>query len=302
MESHSNDRNGVASGSSANSAFQSAARESMSRIRAARICYNLTLPPVIDLHCHILPGIDDGPSVIEGSLMLARAAESAGIATIVATPHVNSEYPNRATTIAGLVDEVGARFAVDDIKIDVRAGAEIAMTTASELTAEELSELTLGGGPWLLIESPFTTLATGFDMLLLQLLGQGHRVVLAHPERSPFFHRDPEILGSLARNGVLMSITAGSLAGQFGNRVRRFALRLAGEELVHNVTSDAHDHQRRPPGMRAAIEDCELRPLADWLTRGVPEAVLGGGEIPARPAVPAVARKSGRWWPFRRAS
>ncbi len=234
--------------------------------------------------------------------MLARAAESAGIATIVATPHVNSEYPSRPATIAGLVDEVGARLMAEGIKIDVRAGAEIAMTTASELTDEQLSELALGGGQWLLIESPFTTLATGFDMLLLQILGRGHSIVLAHPERSPFFHRDPEILGSLARNGVLISITAGSLAGQFGNRVRRFALRLAGEELVHNVTSDAHDHQRRPPGMRAEIEGCELRPLADWLTREVPEAVLSGGEIPARPAVSTVPYKRGRWWRVTRAS
>lgn len=228
--------------------------------------------------------------------MLARAAGAAGIETIVATPHVNSEYPNGGEAIADLVEDVGTRLTAEGIAIDLCAGAEIAMTSASELTPAELSRLTLGGGPWLLIESPFTSLATGFDMLLLQLLGQGHRIVLAHPERSPLFHRDPRILGGLARNGVLMSITAGSLAGRFGGTVQRFALRLASEDLVHNVTSDAHDHRRRPPGMRQEIESCELRPLADWLTQSVPEAVLAGDEIPRRPAVATAPKKRGRWW------
>jgi protein-tyrosine phosphatase len=252
---------------------------------------------VIDLHCHVLPGIDDGPSTIEDSLLLARAAVSAGIRTIVATPHVSSEYPNDARTITSLVDEVGARFAAEGLSLELHAGAEIAMTRINDIAPEELPKLALGGGPWLLIECPFTSLATGFDILVLGLQTQGHRIVLAHPERSPLFHRDPEMLGSLVRAGILTSLTAGSLVGRFGSQVQRFARRLAQDELVHNVASDAHNHAGRAPGIRAELERGGLGPLTDWLTEAVPAAILAGDEIPSRPAVSvSLGRTRGRWW------
>lgn len=252
-----------------------------SRSRAVPTSPNVR--PVIDLHCHVLPGIDDGPPTIDGSLMLAKAAVAAGIRTIVATPHVSREYPNDAQTIARLVDDVGARFATETLPLELRTGAEIAMTMIDSIPPEELPKLALGDGPWLLIECPFTSLATGFDIMLLSLHSREHRIVLAHPERSPFFHRDPKMLGSLASNGVLISITAGSLVGRFGRRVQRFALDLAHEELIHNVTSDAHSHTDRPPHLRAELKHGGLEPLADWLTQAVPAAILAGAEIPPRP-------------------
>jgi protein-tyrosine phosphatase len=256
---------------------------------------------VIDLHCHVLPGIDDGPSTIEDSVSLARAAAAAGIRTIVATPHVSREYPNDADTIARLLDDAGARFVAEDLPLDLRAGAEIAMTKINDIAPEELPKLALGAGPWLLIECPFTSLATGFDILVLRLQSQGHRIVLAHPERSPLFHRDPRLLGSLVRSGILTSITAGSLVGRFGGQVQRFTRRLAQDELIHNVASDAHNHDGRPPGMRSELEHGGLGPLAPWLTRDVPAAILSGDEIPPRPigaAVPRGARSA--WWRKRR--
>jgi protein-tyrosine phosphatase len=252
---------------------------------------------VIDLHCHVLPGIDDGPKTIEESLALGRAAVAAGARTIVATPHVSRTYRNDAATIAGLTETVGRRFAGEGLPLDLRRGAEIAMTIAGDLAPEELAELTLGGGPWLLIECPFTPLASGLDLLLLGLQSRGHRIVLAHPERSPVFQRDPKLLGAYVRSGMLVSITAGSLVGRFGGEVRRFALRLAAEELIHNVVSDAHDLGGRPPGVHAELRQAGLSSLAGWLTEAVPAAILAGEEIPPRPAVaaaPRAARES--WW------
>jgi protein-tyrosine phosphatase len=248
----------------------------------------------------MLPGIDDGPPAIEDSLLLARAAVAAGTRTIVATPHVSRTYPNDALTIARLVDDVGVRLAAEELPLELRAGAELAMTMISDIAAEELPKLALGGGPWLLIECPFTSLATGFDILLLRLQTQGHRIVLAHPERSPFFHRDPKMLGSLVRSGILTSITAGSLVGRFGSQVQRFTHRLAGEELIHNVASDAHSHTGRPPGIRSELEHSGLDPLADWLTQAVPAAILAGEEIPRRPGIAVSLRKTGAWWRKRR--
>ncbi len=256
---------------------------------------------MIDLHCHILPGIDDGPKTIEESLALARAAAELGTSTIVATSHVSREYRNDAATIASSTAALRARIGDEGLTLDLRPGAEIAMTTVADMAPEELSKLALGGGRWLLIECPFTTLATGFDLLLMRLQSQGRRIVLAHPERSPIFHHDPKLLGALVRSGVLTSITASSLVGRFGGEVRRFALRLVHEELVHNVASDAHNLASRPPGMGRELHAAGLDPLADWLTCAVPAAILAGEDIPSRPAVAVTGPIAGRAWWRRRA-
>jgi protein-tyrosine phosphatase len=256
--------------------------------------------PVIDLHCHVLPGIDDGPPTIEESLALARVAVAAGIETLVATPHVSSRFPNDAATIGRLVGDLNARLDAEGIALDVLPGAEIAITKVAELAPAEISRLGLGGGSWLLMEPPFTIIATGVQEALLGLRSEGHEVVVAHPERCPAFHRDRGIVRLLAEAGVLMSLTAGSLAGRFGSQVRRYALELCAEGLIHNVTSDAHDSVRRAPGLAAELEQAGLAPLADWLTRQVPEAILAGTEIPQRPAGAGARASARRSWRIRR--
>jgi len=253
---------------------------------------------VIDLHCHVLPGIDDGPETIDGSLAIARAAAAAGTRTLVATPHVSWRYPNEPDTIARLADEVNTRLAAESVTLEIRPGAELAMTRILDIDPVELPRLSLGGGPWLLVEPPFTAVATGLDTIVFDLQRQGHRALLAHPERCPALHRDTRMLGSLVRAGVLTSITAGSLVGKFGETVRRFALQLVQDELVHNVASDAHDTIGRPPSMATEIEQAGLGPLREWLTEEVPAAILAGdATIPRRPAValPGIADPRRGW-------
>ena len=253
---------------------------------------------MIDLHTHVLPGIDDGPKAIEGSLAMARAAARAGIGTLVATPHVSSRCPNDAETIGRLVRELAGRLAQEGIGVEVVPGAEIAVSHVSELAPEQLSRLGLGGGPWLLIEPPFALVAVGLEGIVLDLLREGHRVVLAHPERCPALHRERRVVRTLVDGGVLMSVTAGSLVGRFGGDVRRYALELAREGLVHNVTSDAHDASRRPPGMAVELRSAGLAQLAQWLTFEVPQAILAGEAPPPRPRGAAVPRR--RRWRLRR--
>jgi protein-tyrosine phosphatase len=255
---------------------------------------------MIDLHCHVLPGIDDGPETIERSIELARAARGAGIDTLVATPHVNARTPNDAHTIAARVDEVNARLAEEGVDVEVLPGAEIAITHLAEIEPAELSRLTLGGGGWLLVEPPFTLVAPGLEGLVMGLQREDFGVVLAHPERCPALQRDRDVVRSLVDAGVLMSITAGSLVGRFGGEVRSYALELAQEGLLHNVTSDAHDSVRRPPGLASEMRQAGLAPLADWLTRAVPGAILDGGEIPQRPARAIKRSRRRRGWPLRR--
>jgi protein-tyrosine phosphatase len=197
---------------------------------------------------------------------------------------VSWRYPNDAETIARLVGEVNARLRQEAVPLDVRPGAEIAMTRVIDVEPSELTRFGLGGGSWLLVEPPFTEVATGLDSIVRDLLRRGHRVVLAHPERCHALRRDPRMLESLIRDGVLTSITAGSLVGQFGGEVRRFSLQLARDGMIHNVASDAHDHSTRPPGIAVELDRAGLGPLADWLTVEVPGAILAGEQIPPRPA------------------
>jgi protein-tyrosine phosphatase len=253
---------------------------------------------MIDLHSHVLPGIDDGPETIEGSIELARGAVTAGTRTLVATPHVSWTYPNDAKEIAELVDRLNTRLDTEKVELEVLAGAELAMTRLVDIRAEELSRLSLGSGPWLLVEPPFAAAVTGLDTLVFDLMRQGHRVLIAHPERCPAFHRDPGMLREFVGEGILTSITAGSLVGRFGGEVRRFAMALARDGLIHNVASDTHDTVNRPPGVAAELRAAGLEPLANWLVEQVPAAILSGAEIPPRPEVelPDLEPARAPWW------
>jgi protein-tyrosine phosphatase len=259
---------------------------------------------VIDLHCHVLPGIDDGPPTIDGSLELARLAAAAGTHVLVATPHVSWRYRNDAATIAELVAELNERLAAEEVLtsageiLEIRGGAEIALTLSAELGEAQLEGLGLGGGPWLLVEPPFTPVAPNLDAMLLELQRDGHRIVLAHPERCPAFQRDPPMLRRLVQAGMLTSITAGSLGGRFGKEARRMALALAQEGLLHNVASDAHDSVNRTPEIAAELAAAGLAPLAQWLTDTVPAAILDGQEIPPAPLTLAedLERTPRGWW------
>jgi protein-tyrosine phosphatase len=248
---------------------------------------------VIDLHHHILPGIDDGPATIEDALALARAAVAGGTATIVATPHVSWDWTeNTASRIAGKVAEVNAVLRAEGVDLEVRPGAEVALTRALDLPDEELAALRLGGGPWLLLECPLSPVAAGVEAGIDALRSRGHEhIVLAHPERVPAFQRDPELLARLVASGLLTSITAGAFVGRFGKDVQRFTRRLLSDGLVHDVASDAHSLARRPPEIAAPLQESGFdAEQIDWLARAVPLAILDGVALPIAPVMPAEPR------------
>jgi protein-tyrosine phosphatase len=265
---------------------------------------------VIDLHCHVLAGIDDGPRALEDSVALARMAAERGASALVATPHVSFRYRNDAGTIAAALAQLRERLQAEGVELELHPGAEIAATRVLDMDLEDVRALGLGGGRWLLLEPAFATTAVGLETAILRLRRAGHNIVLAHPERCPAFHRDPALLESLVGEQVLTSVTAGSLVGRFGKTVRRFALELADAGMVHNVASDTHDRERRPPGVAEELQQAGLAPLAEWLTETVPAAILSDREaIPPTP--PSNVRTSKRmrglpgWKPrlgFRRAS
>src|SRR3954454_5549783 len=256
---------------------------SPSRVRRQR---GAIIWQVIDLHFHVLPGIDDGPPTLEAALDLARAAEAAGTTTIVATPHVSWDWPdNDAARIAAAVASINEELRAAGIGVEVLPGAEVAMTRAADLPPEELEALRLGGGPYLLVECPHSPAASGFEGLLASLSHSGHRILLAHPERCPAFRRDRSTLERLLSGGMLTSITAGSLAGRFGREVRRFTQELLRDGMVHNIASDAHDLVRRPPGVKGILAEEGVADATEWFTRQLPEAILGGGPLPPAPVM-----------------
>jgi protein-tyrosine phosphatase len=238
---------------------------------------------MIDLHCHILPAIDDGPETSAQTIELARAAAAAGTRTMVATPHVSGRYPNRPGPIADAVAEVNGSLRGADLDFVVLPGAEIALTQLDVLNADELAGLRLGGGPYLLIESSFDIVVDIFPNVLAALQDAGHAVVMAHPERCPGFHRHPDVLRQLAENGALNSVTAASFTGRFGRQVQAFTLAMAREGLVHNVASDAHDLLRRPPEIASHLEAAGLGRYTELLTIDTPHAILTGDPLPPRP-------------------
>ncbi|TMM19603.1 MAG: capsular biosynthesis protein [Actinobacteria bacterium] len=244
---------------------------------------------VIDIHCHVLPGLDDGPANLPEALAMAGAAAASGTTMMVATPHIDHTWrvrpqliPQRAVMLQDALRDRG-------IDLQIETGAEIAISRLTELTRSELAGLRLGSGPYLLLECPLTTAAGDFDLMLRAIHSQEESIVLAHPERSPLFQQEPARLQRLVEAGLLCSITAGSITGVFGQTVRRFSIELLREGLVHDLSSDAHDHFKRPPGIRDALASAEpelpgISRQQEWLTLLAPAAILAGEPLPPRPS------------------
>ena len=243
---------------------------------------------MIDLHCHILPGIDDGPPDMEASVALASAASANGIETIVATPHIREDHPFPPETLPERVAELNDELSRREVPVLVVAGAEVALSTLDRVDDAMLDYLMIGAGPYMLVESPYSPVGELLEATLFDLQVRGVHPVLAHPERSPCFLGDLERARALVERDILCSVTADSMTSRFGRTIKRFTADLFEAELVHSVASDAHDAERRGPRLRHGFSSLEkdvrgLRAQMNWLTRDVPQAMLAGETLPARP-------------------
>ena len=245
---------------------------------------------MVDLHCHILPGLDDGAPSLEAALDMARAARAAGIDTVVATPHIRDDHRFPIELIEQRLDSLRVALAASEIDLDLLAGGEVDLVKTTELDDETLAKLCLGEGRYLLVESPYTQAPSLLERALYDLQLRGFRPVLAHPERSPTFLRDRSRLEHLVESSVLCSVTARSVIGGFGKAVRRFSLGLFADGLVHNVASDAHDSVRRAPGFRRALacldEEFRCGPAGGrWFTDDAGRAIVTGRPLTGGPPV-----------------
>ena len=251
----------------------------------------------VDIHAHLLPGIDDGPPDLEQALEMARAAADAGIETIAATPHLRSDFPN--VRLEELAVRCGSlREAIDRAKIPIRvvSGAEASLTWALEASEEELVLASYGqGGNDLLIETP-SSMVIGLDRIIYELHAKGYRITLAHPERNRQLQRNSEPLRALVDQGVLLQVNAESLLGRDTPGVRRFARHLCREGLVHAIASDGHRaHRWRPvTHLHDALDatvDLVGPERSRWLMRAAPEAIVEGAPLPRAPAIAGKRRR-----------
>jgi protein-tyrosine phosphatase len=221
-------------------------------------------------------------------MALARAAARAGTRTVVATPHRSRRWRTEPEQVEAGVARMRELYARDGVELELLPGAELAVGEAARLDDATLARLSLGGGPYLLIESPYEPIGRELERALSALAERGHGVVLAHPERCPAFLDRPQRLRALVEGGVLCSVTAGALAGRFGGASRWFALELVRDGLAHSVDSDAHDAARRPPGLREGLRAAAerlpgLERIVPWLAEAMPAAILAGDPLPPRP-------------------
>jgi protein-tyrosine phosphatase len=247
---------------------------------------------VIDLHSHVLAGVDDGAATIEESVAIARASADEGVRVLAATPHVRDDYPTGAATMERLVDELRAIVA----EVEIVRGGELALDFLPRLPDGELARFGLGGSRALLLETPYYGWPLDIDDALFGFAVQGFTLVLAHPERNADVRAQPERLRPLVESGTLVQLTAASVDGRIGRSSRATAFRLLELGLAHLVASDAHAPSIRQIGMSAAAEAIGDDALARWLTVEVPAALLEDERVPRRPN----ARRRRRRLPFLR--
>jgi protein-tyrosine phosphatase len=238
---------------------------------------------MIDLHCHILPGIDDGARDLDDSLAMARAAADDGIEIVCATPHIRHDHDVRIRELRGRADELNEEIRRAGIPVEVVTGGELAETALEGLDPEELQAISLGGGGWILLEPAPGPLGASLAAATSRLLQAGFGVLIAHPERHPSADL-PDRLRELSELGALIQVTAALLAE---GPARPSMLSLADRGLVHVVASDAHSsHAGRPLRLSdglAALEGVELvSPHLAWVAREAPAAIVSG----ERPQVP----------------
>jgi protein-tyrosine phosphatase len=240
------------------------------------------------LHCHILPGIDDGPATMHESLDLAAQIAGAGVCTVVATPHVRPDHPDVVPhELADRCADLRRELEAAGIDLEVLPGGELDLMRALAADDETLRLTSLGQrGSLLLLETPYGPLSSLFEEQIFSLQLRGYALLLAHPERNVSFQKDRRRLGQLVRRGVMTQVTAESLVrSPRGSRSARLARDLVEHGQATVIASDLHGpavyRTSLSDGVEAARELVGAR--ADWMSADAPRAILAGEVLPPAP-------------------
>lgn len=252
---------------------------------------------MIDLHNHLLPGIDDGARKLEDTLQFLRAARRDGIHTIVATPHMRpGMYDNTRETILERVALVREAQRGDEAAgVELLPGAEVYFTADLIDRARGGRLMTVGDrGRYLLLELPYQQIPMHVDETIFQLRLLGITPIMAHPERVAYYLEDIGRVEASVRLGALTQVTGASIAGRFGQKARAFSHAMLARNLVHVIASDSHDMRHRPPVLAEAVAAAAAivgEPAARRAVETIPRAILEGREVESPEAAPPPRRR-----------
>jgi protein-tyrosine phosphatase len=254
---------------------------------------------VIDLHAHVLPGIDDGPATVAEAVDAVAAAAREGVKTLAATPHVRPDHPAvRPAELGERTAALAERCRAAGVGVELVPAGEVDLAWAQTADDEALAAASYGGrGRDLLVETPYGELPGGFEELVFRVSARGFRVLLAHPERNPTLQRDPRRLQALVARGTLLQLTAAALASEDRRSPSgRLAVALLRDGVAHVIASDRHGPDIERAGLQAGVEAAgrEGAARATWMVTDAPAAILAGEPLPPRPA-----RERRRRWPRR---
>ncbi len=239
---------------------------------------------MIDIHHHLLPGLDDGSPNLDTSLQMIDVAARDGITHIVCTPHANDRFPYSRERNEALLEELRARIGG---RVTLGLGCDFHMSYDNIQDAlDNPGRYAINGRKYMLVEFPDSAISESTNDSLYELIVSKQRPIITHPERNPVLQRHPERLAAWIREGALVQITAASFTGRFGRTAKAMAEKFMKQNWVHFVATDAHNLESRAPVMSMAFEHIRKSygvDTAELLCIKNPRAVFDGQELPEQP-------------------
>ncbi|MBM7551673.1 tyrosine-protein phosphatase [Thalassobacillus pellis] len=250
---------------------------------------------MIDIHCHILPGLDDGAKTLEDSLSMARSAVEEGIDSIIATPHHrNGKYNNDKETIIAAVDQLNASLAEENIPLTILPGQETRIHGDFLTGLEEATILPLNQtSDYIFVELPSDQVPRYTKQMLFDLQVKGYKPIIVHPERNAKLIKEPDLLYDFVKNGAFTQVTAASICGRFGKNVQKFTHKLVEANLTHIIATDAHNTTSRGFCIQEAYQEIKENYGAAMVYYFVENAkfVAEGSILAADPPEPVKKKK-----------